>query len=176
MYCTAAADGAVHYVNFDADEYGMMRSFGAFLLALVTAYVVGAAAATQAVMAALIDMGVEVTLADRLAATLHDQVGMFATYAPLIGIALAIGLAVAAAISRGRPGWYRVGYVLAGFTAVIAMHLIMRQVLDLTPVAAARSAGGLLLQGFAGAAAGYVFWYAGRGRSGKDSARSGVGA
>ena len=154
----------------------MFRSIGAYLLALIAAYVVGAAAATQAVMAALTGMGVEITLADRLGATLHDQVGMFATYAPLIGVALAIGLAVAALISRGLPGWRRVGYVLGGFVAVITMHLIMRQVLDLTPVAAARSAGGLLLQGSAGAVAGYVFWFVGNGRRMDEAGESGAGA
>lgn len=142
----------------------MIRSFGAFLLALVTAYVVGAAAATQAVMSALGRMGVDVSLAVRLDATLHDQVSMFATYAPLLAAALTVGLLVAVLISRFLPGWRRVGYVLAGFVAVIAMHLIMRQVLDLTPVAAARTSAGLLLQGFAGALGGYVFWLAGRGR------------
>lgn len=142
----------------------MVRSLGAFLLALLTAYVVGAAAATQAVMSALIRMGIDVSLADRLQATLHDQVSMFATYAPLLGAAMSVGLVVAVLISRALPGWRRVGYVLAGFVAMIAMHLIMRQVLDLTPVAAARSAGGLLLQGFAGALGGYVFWLTGRGR------------
>lgn len=142
----------------------MIRSFGAFLLALLTAYVVGAAAATHAVMSALVQMGMEVSFADRLNATLHDQVGMFGTYAPLLAAALIVGLPVAVLISRFLPAWRRVGYVLAGFVAVIAMHLIMRQVLDLTPVAAARELGGLLLQGFAGALAGYVFWITGNGR------------
>ncbi|MCB1684963.1 MAG: hypothetical protein R3E82_20855 [Pseudomonadales bacterium] len=142
----------------------MIRSLGAFLLALLTAYIVGAAAATQAVMSALGQMGVDVSIADRLGATLHDQVSMFATYAPLLAVALTVGLLVAVLISRFLPGWRRVGCVLAGFVAVIAMHLIMRQVLDLTPVAAARSPAGLLLQGFAGALGGYVFWLAGSGR------------
>jgi hypothetical protein len=142
----------------------MIRSLGAFLLALLTAYVVGAAAATQAVLSALGRMGVDVSFTDRLNATLHDQVSMFATYAPLLAAALTVGLLVAVLISRFLPEWRRVGYVLAGFVALIAMHLIMRQVLDLTPVAAARSSAGLLLQGFAGALGGYVFWLTGRGR------------
>ena len=137
---------------------GFVTGAGAFLLAVAATYVTAAAAATQAVMASLSGMGVDVSLADRLATTLADQVGMFATFAPLLAIALGIGFAVAALVCRWLPGWRRVGYLAAGFAAVVAMHMLLRAVLDVTPVAAARTIAGLTIQGLAGALGGHVFY------------------
>ena len=140
-----------------------MRSIAAFIVAALAAYIVGAWLATQHVLGALTDMGIDVNFAAWADASLHDLVGMFPTYAPLITVAMAIGLAIAALIARKHPGWHRIGYVSAGFFAVIAMHLLMRQALDLTPVAATRIMSGLIYQGLAGAIGGYVFWRLGRG-------------
>ena len=56
----------------------------------------------------------------------------------------------------------RLGYTVGFFVAIIAMHLIMTAVLNVTPIAAARFFGGLLQQGFAGAVGGYVFYRLGR--------------
>lgn len=137
---------------------GFALGVGAFLLALAATYVTAAAAATQAVMTSLAGMGVDVSLADRLATTLADQVGMFALFAPLLSIALGIGFAVAALVCHWLPGWRRVGYVTAGFAAVVVMHLLLRAVLDVTPVAAARTIVGLTIQGLAGALGGQVFY------------------
>ncbi len=135
-----------------------LRGVVAFLLALAATYVVATAAATQSVIARLGDMGVDVDFGVRVSTTLHDQVGMLAAHVPLLLIALSLGFAICALVCRWLPGWRRAGYVLAGFVAVVAMHLIMRSVLELTPVAVARSVPGLVSQGLAGAIGGYVFY------------------
>jgi hypothetical protein len=135
------------------------RNSLAFLTAALTTYFLAAVAATQSVMNRLADMGVEVPFNDRMATTFADLAGMFGTFMPLLLIALALGFVIAALISRFRPGWKSFGYPLAGFAAVITMHLLMHAVLEITPVAATRSVAGLLVQGLAGAAGGWVFYF-----------------
>ena len=49
------------------------------------------------------------------------------------------------------------GYMLAGFVGLIAIHLIMKAVVGMTGVAATRTLAGLLAQGIAGALGGYLF-------------------
>jgi len=134
------------------------RNSLALLLAVLTAYALAAVAATQSVMARLAEMGVTVPVDVRISTTFSDLINMAGTLLPLLLIALGLGFAVAAIVSRRRPDWKKLGYPLAGFAAVITMYLLMRMVLELTPVAAARSIEGLLLQGVAGAVGGWVFY------------------
>jgi len=50
-------------------------------------------------------------------------------------------------------------FVLAGFVAILALHLTMNAVLGLTGVAPTRTLTGLLSQAAAGAVGGYVYYY-----------------
>jgi hypothetical protein len=138
-----------------------MAAFGrallAFLLAVLCAYLAAAVLSTQSVMSSLTDMGIEVTLAVRWGTTLHDLLGLLPTLMPLLAVALLLGFVVAGGFVRWQPTWRGFGFPLAGFLAIVVMHLLMRQVLELTPVAAARNLPGLLLQGAAGALGGYVY-------------------
>ncbi len=45
----------------------------------------------------------------------------------------------------------------AGFAAIIAAHLILKQLVEITGIAAARTTFGLIVQGLAGAAGGLIF-------------------
>ena len=47
--------------------------------------------------------------------------------------------------------------MFAGAAALVCIHVTLNLALGLTPVAIARSPGGLLVQGLAGAAGGYVY-------------------
>jgi len=136
----------------------MIRVLKAFFPAVIAAYILGCLFATQVVLANLAAMGVEVSLATRAQASLHDLLGMTA-YLLLILVAFVIAMPVAAGLVRVHvlPGTRVFWFTLAGFIALIAVHLIMRQALGLYPVAAAREWGGLLLQGLAGAVGGFLF-------------------
>lgn len=135
----------------------MLRVVAAFVAAVVVAYALAAFAQTQHVMNRLGDMGMTVTGQDRLAATLHDFVGMAPLYLPMIAIGFAIAFGVAAGIIRLAPRWRGLGYPLAGGVAVLAIHVILNQLLDITPVAGARTAMGLTAQVLAGAIGGWAF-------------------
>ncbi len=135
----------------------MVRVLIAYVIGVLTAYAAAAVAQTQSMLANLQDMGVDVTLGDRLAATGHDLLGMATLFLPMIAAGFAIALPVAAGIIRVLPGWRPVGYALAGGVALLAIHLLLQQAFDITPISAARTALGLTVQALSGALGGWIF-------------------
>jgi len=135
----------------------MLRNIGGYFGAVVTAYILAAIASTQAVLAELSEMGVTIDLGTRFEAIGHDLLGLVTIYLPIIAIAFIIAWPVTALIVKWLPRMRTIGYVLAGFAAIIAAHLILRQLLEITGIAAARTTFGLIVQGLAGAAGGLIF-------------------
>lgn len=135
----------------------MIRNVTTFLAAVLTTYVVAAVLATQSVLSSLADLGVPLTVGQRLTVTGHDLLGMASSYMPLLAIAFLIAFPLAAWISRRWPQYKVSLYALAGAVAVIAIHIGLNLAFGITPVAAARTMGGLLLQSAAGALGGCVY-------------------
>ncbi|TVS17617.1 MAG: hypothetical protein EA417_05755 [Gammaproteobacteria bacterium] len=136
----------------------ILRVILAFLAAVVLSAALAAAASTQFVLAELARLDVAFTLGDRVAMTMHDIVGMASLYLPIFGLGLLIAFSVAALVIRFLlPGWSVLGFTLAGFTAVVAIMGVAMLMFGLMPVAGARSLGGMMTQGMAGAAGGYLF-------------------
>lgn len=135
------------------------RILGAYLVAVAVAYLLGAMAATQAVLANLEAMGIAVSMGDRLRTTGQDIVGLLPAYGVLIAVAFAIALPTATAIARFVPAWRAVGLVAAGAMSIAATHLIMHAAFDITPLAAARTTTGLAVQALAGGVGGYAFYF-----------------
>lgn len=134
------------------------RRLGAYGVAVLATEALAAVASTQFVLAGLTSMGVVITLGERLAMTGQDIVGMMEIYLPVLAVALALGFLVAGLlIKRLGPAWSLPGYASAGFVAVLAAVLTVLSLFDITPIAGARSTGGLLCQGLAGAVGGLVF-------------------
>lgn len=136
----------------------MVKKIGSFLLAVITAYLLGAIFVSQGNIAAVIALGFDISFAQRLDAAVHDTLNMTDIYLPLVAISLMLGLAVAHAIVRKRPHLSLIGYTLAGFVALIALHLIIKAIVGLSGVAPTRELMGLLLQGIAGGVGGYLFY------------------
>jgi hypothetical protein len=55
------------------------------------------------------------------------------------------------------PGQRALLFALAGFVAVVALHLIMKAVLGVSGIAVTRTVAGLIGQGVAGAIGGYCY-------------------
>ena|SRR6056297_1160255 len=144
----------------------MLRALKAFLPALLVTYVLASVAATQLVLSQVASMGIAVSLADRASASVHDVVGLATSYLPLIALALLLALPVAAGLSRLLPGHRALLYSLAGFVALVALHLIMKAVLGVSGIAATRTLPGLLSQGAAGVIGGLCFHLLMRPRAG----------
>lgn len=130
-----------------------------YLLAVVAAYVLGAVFVSQGNISQVIGLGFEISFSHRLDAMFHDVTHMYDIYLPLIAIGMATGLGVAALIIRWVPELRMVGYISAGFVALIAIHVMLKAVLGLSGFAPTRELTGLIAQGVAGAAGGFVFHY-----------------
>ncbi len=136
---------------------GWIRQLLAFALAVAATALLGTLASTHFVLAGLVDLNVELPLSARLFSHGHDIVGMGPVLALVAAAGFVIAFPVAALARRFLPRWRAVGYPLAGAAAMLAALLLMESVLGLMPVAGARGAAGLVMQGVAGAVGGYVF-------------------
>ncbi len=135
----------------------MMKRLSAYLVACVGTYLLAATAASQSVLSSLESMGVPVDLSTRLSVTGHDLLAMSGSYLPLIAIGLLIAFLVAGALSKLLSRQRLLLFVLAGAIAVFAIHALLKLSFGITPVAAARTGGGLVIQMLAGSAGGYLY-------------------
>ena len=135
----------------------MVRVLRAFFPAVLIAYLLASVIFTQSILATVQSFGLEVTFAERLAATWHDIMGMASSYLLLMLVAFVLGLPVAAGLTRLLPGQRALLFTLAGFVAVVALHLIMKAVLGVSGIAVTRTLAGLIGQGVAGAIGGYCY-------------------
>lgn len=144
-------------INSSAMPWLLLYRLGIYVLAVMTAYLLASITATQSVISSLISMGIDIDLASRISMTARDLVGMGGTLLPMVAGGYLVAFLVTGLLLHWWPRWRTPLYILAGAVALIAIHLIMQLLLSITPVAIARSLGGLLVQGAAGAAGGYVF-------------------
>lgn len=135
----------------------MIRVLKAFFPTVLLTYVVASILVTQSNLGNLQMLGMEVGLADRAGATFHDIIGMSSSYLLLILVAFILALPVAAGLARVLPGHRALLYALAGFTAIVALHVIMKTLLGVSGIAATRTLAGLMGQGIAGAIGGFCF-------------------
>ena len=135
----------------------MIQVLKAFVAAVLLTYVLGSIFSTQVVLASLQVMGVDVAIAVRMSATFQDLLGLTSSYLILIAVALVLGLPVASGLSRLMPANRTALFMLAGFVAIVSIHLIMKAALGLSGIASTRTMTGLLIQGVAGAAGGYIY-------------------
>jgi hypothetical protein len=135
----------------------MVRVLKAFFTAVLIAYVLASVVFTQTILAKVQSFGLNVTLTDRLAATWHDIIGMSSSYLLLLLAAFILGMPAAAGLSRLLPARRALLFTLAGFVAVVALHVIMKAVLGVSGIAVTRSLIGLIGQGLAGAIGGYCY-------------------
>lgn len=135
----------------------LLKRLGAYLLSIVVGYALATVVATQFVVASLREMGVEVGLAERLGMTLQDLQGMAGMFMPMVAFGYLVAFLAAGLICRWKPAWRTPLYVLAGAVAFITIHVSLNLAFGVHPIAVGRGIGGLLLQGVAGAAGGWVF-------------------
>ena len=129
----------------------------AFVVSVLVAYVLAVLMYTQLNLSNVVEMGLEVTMADRVGAALHDLAGMYLLLA-LIAIGFAIAFAVTHLVLRFLPQLRYIGYILAGFVAIYAIDFALYKVMgDMHVLAVTRTTVGTLAMCVAGAVGGYVF-------------------
>jgi hypothetical protein len=135
----------------------MGRIAGSYLAAVISTYILGVIFISQGNIANVVAMGFQITTAQRLDAVVHDLTHMTGLYLPVIAVAMLISLPIAALIIKFAPHLRTIGYILAGVTALIAIHVIIKMVFGLSAIPPTRTLIGLLAQGLAGGVGGYLF-------------------
>ncbi len=135
----------------------MFRILKAFLPALLVTYLLASVFATQANLARVQAMGLDVDLGTRVSTTVQDIIGMASSYLVLIGVALLVALPVAGWLARRFPGQRFLLFVLAGFLSIAVLHLAMQSALGIHVIPATRSLPGYLGQCLAGALGAYLY-------------------
>jgi hypothetical protein len=128
-----------------------------YLAAVIVAYLLAAITATQSVVSSLAGMGVKLDFAERLSMTLSDITGMAPMLLPIIAFGLLIAFMTTALICRYWSQWRVPLYALAGAVALLCVHLALHYLFSITPVAIARTNGGLAVQALAGAVGGLTY-------------------
>ena len=147
-----------HSVSYtDAMKENWLKIPGAYLAAVVAAAVLGCIASTQFMLAGLVGFGMEVPLADRLSATVHDVIGMGPLYALIAAVAFLPAFGIAAVLLRWVPGPRPFWFAVAGAASVVAAILIIKLVAGGTIIGGARTPPGLLAQALVGGIAGWLF-------------------
>lgn len=144
-------------INSMSSRWSLLSRLGIYLLAVVVAYLLASISATQSVVSSLADMGVDVSIGDRLAMTLRDITGMAPLFLPMIAAAFLAAFLVVAMLLRWWPQWRTPLYLVAGASALVTIHLTLKLAFFITPIAVGRTPGGLLMQGLAGAVGAYVY-------------------
>lgn len=135
----------------------MKRYLAAYVAAVALTYVLAVFTATQSVLGSVEALGLPVPLSTRFSATLQDLLGMTDIFLPVIAVGLLIALAVGAGIGRFARRLRLPLLVVAGATALLAVHLALQAAFDITPIAIARTQSGLAVQALCGACGGYLF-------------------
>ena len=139
----------------------MIKKLLAFIAATLATYLTAVVCITQFNLAQIIQLGYGISLKVRLDTTLHDVISMLASYLPLVLIALLLAWSFTSfVLSRVVPlsHWL---YALAGFTGLIAIHVILNAIFGLSAVAPTRTLFGLVCQGVAGGIGGWLFYQLG---------------
>jgi hypothetical protein len=134
----------------------MLKILKAYFPAVLVTYVVAVVFGTLTVLYSLADLGLPVTSHVVFNALWHDLIGMIGSYLPLLGLSLGVCWLTVFAGGRWTQANQGVFLVLAGFSAVILVHLLIESVVGVVAMAPARTVVGLLLQGLAGALGGVV--------------------
>ncbi len=135
-----------------------VKLFISFALSVLLTYTLASLAHSQQVLSGLLQLGVIIPMADRIAMSAGDWVGLY-LYLAVIAIGLLIAFCVMALLGRVLPVPRVPLYAVGGTLAMFVILFSMRELGSLTPIAGARGALGMSLQCLAGAVGGAVFGY-----------------
>ena len=134
------------------------RFFASMIVASVITYVVAVFFVGQFNLAQVESMGAAVSMGDRLYTFRRDLMGMTTIYLSTITLAMVLGFIIAfyGFVRRWPKPW--LWYPLAGFTAIMTLHLALNTAFGISAVAPTASIAGFLSQCVAGAIGGLAFY------------------
>lgn len=128
----------------------------AWVAAAFIASVGASIVSTQQVLAGLVGIGARISVGERLSMTVAD-LAILQTLFPVMAICFLVGFIVAAASIRFIGGNRAVWFFVAGASSIVCTLMLMSWVMNLMPVAGARTPFGVILISLCGGIGGLVF-------------------
>jgi hypothetical protein len=134
----------------------LRQSLG-FVIAWLFFTLTGIVVCSQFNMAEITNMGIAISLSERLQTTAQDVVGMAPLFGVIFGLGLLIAMIVASLVARFMPLLRTAIFVSAGLIAIAATLKIMKATFAITAIAATRDWDGFLSLCVLGGLAAYVY-------------------
>lgn len=134
----------------------LTRSLPPFLICWLLTFTLASLFHSQYVVNQLVNLGVVITVKQRLTMMFDDWLGLLPTYGLVIAIAFLIAFFVASWIYRRLSQYKTLLFVLAGILAFIVVLIAIESIMNIHVIAGARG-WGFYAQLLAGATGGYVF-------------------
>ena len=134
----------------------LTRLLPIFLVSWLFTFTLASLFHSQYVVNQLVDVGVVVSLSDRINLTLDDWLGLLPTYGAIIAIALAIAFFAVVLLVKKFKKYSMVLFVASGITAFAVVLVAIESIMNIHIIAGARG-WGFYLQLLAGALGGLLF-------------------
>lgn len=134
----------------------LTRLLPIFLVSWLFTFTLASLFHSQYVVNQLVDVGVMVSLSDRINLTLDDWLGLLPTYGAIIAIALAIAFFAVVLLAKKFKKYSMVLFVASGITAFAVVLVAIESIMNIHIIAGARG-WGFYLQLLAGALGGLLF-------------------
>ncbi|TMO05046.1 hypothetical protein CWB60_13860 [Pseudoalteromonas sp. S327] len=134
----------------------LTRLLPIFLVSWLFTFTLASLFHSQYVVNQLVDVGVVVSLSDRINLTLDDWLGLLPTYGAIIAIALAIAFFAVVLLVKKFKKYSMALFVASGITAFAAVLVAIESIMNIHIIAGARG-WGFYLQLLAGALGGLLF-------------------
>ena len=134
----------------------LTRLLPIFLVSWLFTFTLASLFHSQYVVNQLVDVGVVVSLSDRINLTLDDWLGLLPTYGAIIAIALAIAFFAVVLLVKKFKKYSMALFVASGITAFAVVLLAIESIMNIHIIAGARG-WGFYLQLLAGALGGLLF-------------------
>ena len=135
----------------------VFRWMFAWLAASILTFVFASIFHSQFVLLGLTDIYIDIPIGKWLGMTLSDILGLSLGYGSIIAVTLLLCFGICSLITRFWRQLSVWSYPVLGALAIALMLLAMQTLLNLTPIAGARTTLGFLFQCAAGLIGGFVF-------------------
>lgn len=134
----------------------LTRILPAFLVAWLLTFTLASLFHSQYVVNQLVNVGVVVSVSDRVNLSLDDWLGLLPTYGAIIAVALAIAFLVTAKLNKQLKKYSVALFIMAGIAAFAVVLIAIESIMNIHIIAGARG-WGFYMQLLAGASGGLLF-------------------
>ena len=137
----------------------ILKTMAIFLSTIMLITIATSIVSSQLVIVDIQSFGLEMTFIDRLSMTLKDILGLGPILSMIIGTSFLIAIIIAKIAHQFIGGNRDIWYISAGLSSVPLTLLIIKYILGITLLAAARTPLGMLLVACCSAVGGWLFAY-----------------